>query len=412
MMMYFPSVPISFAVEITYECNNVCPGCANVLGKRRGEILQNWRQVFDTIAPPEDRHKYAELIRITGGEPTLHPEFSRIIAYIDTFGIAHATFTNGRWNDPDRIVATLQQCTNSAGLLVSLHGSTATTHNAFTGGDDTAFNEIRTNIRRATNAGLEVFTNTVLTKYNCDQIDEIIDLSQQLGADYAVFNRYLGKTHPVEPTEEQLYQALHHIEQLHKEGVPCRIGDCVPPCFLPNSSLGSNGGIEHCAISPLGDVRPENLTRYRFGNLFEQSLEEIWQSEDIRWYRQQIPKACFTCAELSRCRGGCLSVIVEYGLEKDRLMKEPIRELRPDTIELAPDWKPVPYFTVRQESFGYLLARYNWSVPVSSEAKPLLDAINGNHSLIQLQDRFGDDALEFIGQLYREGCLGFAIEQS
>ena len=88
-------------------------------------------------------------------------------------------------------------------------------------------------------------------------------------------------------------------------------------------------------------------------------------------------------------------------------MQEPIREATPKTIELDPEWKPIPYFTVREEPFGYLLCRYDWSVPVTHDAKPLVDAINGETTLAQLQHQFGNDVLDFVGHLYREGCVGF-----
>ena len=405
--MYFPSTPISYAVEITYNCNHSCPGCANVLGQHRQEELRNWRELFDRIAPPDNRRQYAELLRITGGEPTLHPEFGQIIRYIDTFGILHATFTNGRWTDPDSLIELFQPCQNFVGLLVSLHGSTAETHQAFTHDALEGFELICDNIRHAAEAGLEVFTNTVLTRDNCGQLDDIIALSQGLGAAYAVFNRYLGKPHPIEPGEAQLRQAIRRIEALQREGVHCRIGDCIPPCFEKNSSVGSNGGIEHCAISPTGMVRPENLTSYAFGNLCEQSIEAIWRSERAQWYRQQLPEKCLECVELPRCRGGCRSVTVEYELTGDPLMQEPIHTTEPETLELDPAWKPAPFFNIRPEPFGYLLARYNWSVPVTHEAKALVEAINGQTTLAQLHRQFGDEVLDFIGQLYREGCVGF-----
>ncbi len=405
--MNFPSTPLSYAVEITFACNNACPGCANVLKANRHDVMEAWRQIFDMIAPPDQRNRYAELFRMTGGEPTLHPEFYQIIEYLDTFNVPHVLFTNGRWEQPDDIIELYGACHNFIGMLVSLHGSTASAHGAFVGGDESSFAETCANIRRAAEAGLEVFTNTVLTRHNCGQIEEILALSQQFGAGYAVFNRYLGDIHPIDPTEVQLRQAVRLIEQLQKEGIACHVGDCIPPCFEPNTSLGSNGGIEHCAISPTGDVRPENLTTCVFGNLFEQSIEDIWQSEYAHWYRSQIPDRCLECVELPRCRGGARSVMIEYGLEGDRLMKEPIREAEVETLEFNPQWRPVPFFTVRPQPFGYLLARLNWSVPVTHDARPLIDAIDGYHTLSQLQEQFGDGTLEFLAHLYREDCIGF-----
>lgn len=406
-MQFFPCAPISYAVEITFACTNACPGCANVLGASRTEVMTDWKQLFDLIAPPNNRHQYAELIRITGGEPTLHREFGQIIRYVDTFGIPHATFTNGQWENPVEILDIFRHCHNFAGVLVSLHGSTASVHNAFVGGDETSFEKTCASIQRIADAGVVVFTNTVLTAQNCDRIEQIIALSQKLGADYAVFNRYFGKPHPVEPAEEQLRHAVRIIEKLHEEGVACRLGDCVPPCFEPNSSLGSTGGIEHCAIAPNGDVRPDNLTRYLFGNLFERSVEDIWQSEQAAWYRSQIPQQCLECVELTRCRGGARSVTVEHGFEGDRLMKAPLQTSPVETLEFDPEWKLLPYFTVREQPFGYLLCRVNWAVPVAHEAKPIVDAMNGGTSLGQLYQQFGDEALVFVGHLYKEGCIGF-----
>ena len=407
--MYFPSVPLSYAVEITYDCNNHCSGCANTYTSERDDVLVEWKELFDRIAPPENRRQYAELIRISGGEPTLHPEFRRIIEYVDTFDIPHATFSNGRWEAPERIVETLSQCRNFVGILISLHGSTPQTHAAFTGSRNGAFEEACHSIRKATEAGLEVFTNTVLTKQSCEQVEEIIALSQELGAAYAVFNRYLGQAHPLEPDENQLRRTIQQIERLQQQGVSCHLGDCVPPCFVKNSSLGGNAGIELCAISPQGDVRPDNLTTYTFGNIFEHSIREIWQSEEARWYRGRLAERCLECVEFSRCRGGCRSLMIEYDLPGDPLMKDPIRNPDAETLELSPDWKPVPHFSVREESFGLLLCRYNWSVPVSFETKALIESFDGEHSLLQIQQQFGDEALDFVGHLYREGCVGFEV---
>ncbi len=99
---------------------------------------------------------------------------------------------------------------------------------------------------------------------------------------------------------------------------------------------------------------------------------------------------------------------VEYKLEGDRLMKAPIRAAPVETIEFGPTWKPIPHFTtIREESFGYILCRYNWSVPITHDARPIVDAIDGETTLAHLHRQFGDEALDFVGQLYREGFVGF-----
>ena len=403
----FPSAPLCYSFELTFACNNLCPGCANVLESRRDEFMTEWKFLLDRIAPSENRTKYAELIRISGGEPTLHPDFQQIIEYIDSFALPHVTFTNGRWPHPEKVLDTFKVCSHFWGLLMSLHGSDALSHKAFMGDIPGAFEETCANIKRASESGLAVFTNTVLTKYNCEQIEQLIELSQRLGAHCAVFNRYLGNVHPIEPSEAELRQAILTIEGLQEQGEACHLGDCVPPCFVKNSSIGSNGGIELCAISPSGEVRPENLTRYSFGNLFESAIEEIWQSEEAQWYRKQLPAQCEACVELDRCRGGVRAVTIEHDLIGDRLMGEAILESEPDTFEFDPDWKVIPNFRLRERQGGYLLCRINWSIPIAHDAKPFIDALNGERTLGQLHERFGDNILELIGELYKQDFIDF-----
>jgi len=77
---------------------------------------------------------------------------------------------------------------------------------------------------------------------------------------------------------------------------------------MENSSEGCNSGIEACTISPTGWVRPDNLTNYTFGNLFEQSIADIWQSQQAQAYRTQIPSNCLSCVKLAHCRGGAKSI--------------------------------------------------------------------------------------------------------
>ena len=109
---------------------------------------------------------------------------------------------------------------------------------------------------------------------------------------------------------------------------------------------------------------------------------------------------------VSRCRGGDRSLALEMGLSRDPLMTGPIELDVPD-ICLDPNWKPRADFRLREEPFGYLVMRYNWSIPVEKAAKPVLDALNGQHTLLELQEQFGNQGLELIARLHQEHCLVF-----
>jgi MoaA/NifB/PqqE/SkfB family radical SAM enzyme len=116
---------------MTPVCNNRCPGCSNIYARDRSASAPMsaamWRQLLSPFIGD------ATQIRLTGGEPTLHPEFAAIFEYV-TAGDAWVTvFTNGRWQDPEGFVASVRGRRHFSGLLISLHGSDEASHEAFSG---------------------------------------------------------------------------------------------------------------------------------------------------------------------------------------------------------------------------------------------------------------------------------------
>lgn len=200
-----------FFLELTSACNNACIGCGNVFASNRSPTplwAQEWRTVLDRIAPS------TSWLKITGGEPTLHPEFEEIIEHVATLGIPFTLFTNARWEEPERLVRFLAGIPQLDGLLISLHGARAQSHEAFTCTPG-SFDETVANIRLAVDAGLKVTTSTVLTRYSCPEVEAIVALGQELGADHAAFQRFIGAALPeIEPSKVELQRAVRAIENI------------------------------------------------------------------------------------------------------------------------------------------------------------------------------------------------------
>jgi radical SAM protein with 4Fe4S-binding SPASM domain len=404
-LMLILSAPILYSLELTPACNNRCPGCGNVFTHNRmpqSLSAAQWEQILTVLRPHIHR------LKLTGGEPTLHPEFEAIVTTLRELDIPFALFTNARWCDPARLVAFLQTVPQCRGLLISLHGATATSHDAFTGVPG-SFAETCANIRRAVAARLNVTTSTVITSSNWYEVEDIVRLSQKLDANHAVFNRYLGKPLPqIEPDEGQLHQAVEAIDSLRHRGDQVKFGNCIPQCFHPSSSTGCLAGVAYCTVDPWGNLRPCNHAPLICGNLLEQSIEEIWHGEAMNRWRGMIAEQCLHCLELPRCHGGCRAVAVLQDVEKDPLMRAPILEKEPEPLEelaLYEGARPVGCYTLRAEDFGYVLVRGNRIVPVTAAAKPVLDACDGTQTLLEIQDRFGQGALNFIGELYERGLI-------
>ncbi len=83
-------------LEITSKCNMDCPICFAATGSKQGSHLPLERIIFmiDTLLRSEGP---AELIQLSGGEPTLHPDLLTILERLETIGTKKILInTNGR----------------------------------------------------------------------------------------------------------------------------------------------------------------------------------------------------------------------------------------------------------------------------------------------------------------------------
>ncbi len=82
-------------VEITDRCNLTCPTCYANSSPTHGRhrTLEEVKKMLDTIVNNEHE---PDVVQISGGEPTLHPQFFEILDYAKTLPIKHIMInTNG-----------------------------------------------------------------------------------------------------------------------------------------------------------------------------------------------------------------------------------------------------------------------------------------------------------------------------
>ncbi|WP_442267721.1 radical SAM protein [Tenacibaculum sp. ZS6-P6] len=82
-------------LEVTDRCNLTCPTCyagsSPTYGRHR--TLEEIKKMLDTIVKNE---KEPDVVQISGGEPTIHPQFFEILDYAKTLPIRHLMLnTNG-----------------------------------------------------------------------------------------------------------------------------------------------------------------------------------------------------------------------------------------------------------------------------------------------------------------------------
>jgi radical SAM protein with 4Fe4S-binding SPASM domain len=346
-------------------------------------------------------------IRLSGGEPTLHPDFFRILDAASSYDAQVTVFTNGRWVDPGGFVEQLRRRHQQGGLLVSLHGASAESHEAFSGVTG-SFEETVANILLAVDEGIQLALCTVITCHNLGELEEIVEMGRQLGAEHVAFNRYLGYPLPdIEPAPEEMSAAVSTIERLIREGHPVKYGVGIPQCFTTNSSTGCLAGVAYIAIDPWGRARPCAHSPTVAGSLLEIPLYTLWHGAAMNAWRALTPRECTACAAYAVCHGGCRAVREIRPARRGPLRGEPISDYCPPAkvFEIPADVQPRADVRLRPEAFGYVLLGRGRVVPLSEEARPVIEACDGSATFAQLAARFGQSGLNLLGDLWAMGVL-------
>lgn len=402
--MHVLSLPAIFALELTAACNNRCPGCSNVYATDRAPrpmSATDWEALLGRIGPE------AVQFRLTGGEPTLHSEFARILSAVTSYDAGVTLFTNGRWRDPLQFVALVRGRARLSGLLVSLHGARAEHHEAFSraGG---SFDETVANIRLAVANGIPISLSTVLTRWNTPHLEEMLELRRVLGAQQIVFNRLLGRESvELEAGENALRSCVARIESWIKAGEPVKYGIGLPQCFELNTSEGCLAGVAYATIDPWGRLRPCSHSPTVIGSLHTASLSELWHSPEMGDWRSLMPEECVSCAAYAACHGGCRAAQELRNEKRDPLRRAPLREFQPAAaqVTLPARARPLASLRLRQEPFGFVVLSRGHAVPVRTGARAVIEACDGRHTFAQLAEQFGSPGLALLGELWERGLL-------
>ena len=121
--------PEVLTIAITDQCNLSCLHCwidAEKAPHRTVVQTSDLIAVINTFADIGGKG-----IRVTGGEPLLHPDFSRVIRHISSLGLDVHIQTNATIHCPV-LIEVLNQATN-IDVQISLDGATEKTHDALRG---------------------------------------------------------------------------------------------------------------------------------------------------------------------------------------------------------------------------------------------------------------------------------------
>ena len=288
------NILFSVLVELTYRCNLDCFFCYNDVGLR-GEPLCT-EQYFAFFS--ELRDLQVLNLTLSGGEPLAHPDFFLLGARARELGFVVRVKSNGHALR-GAALRRLRDEVDPFLVEVSLHGSTAATHDRQTRVPG-SFERLLANLREALDLGLRIRINSTLTAWNEDEVEGMLDLAASLGLplqiDPEVTPRDDGGREPLSISPSRAGMArMFSLQAARARALagPLTIAKGADDGTLPATVEKHCGaGSAGVAVDPYGNVYPCVQWRRPVGNLHHQSIGEIWAtSAGLREVRKLTTQA-------------------------------------------------------------------------------------------------------------------------
>ena len=295
-------------IELTYRCNFRCVHCYNTThgGAATELTTEEWFDAFDQLA---DMGCY--LLTLTGGEVFVRKDVLPIIQHACDRQFSLRFNTNGSLIDEKMLQKFEPMRPFLQSFDVSFYGADPEQHDTLAQRPGSYNNTMRA-VRLLSEAKFNLVAKFVTMRDNFDGIEKFEDDMTRLGVRHAV---HTGSLIPqTDRNTKPLVQILNDAQ--YRKLLSTR--------GSTNSSSSSPGtckpGHVRGAITPEGYVSPcEWLTDFKYGNLREQSLRDIWYSPGFLDFRKVFEEEseCPPCS----LRPGCNRCPAHSYLETGSLLK-------------------------------------------------------------------------------------------
>ncbi len=314
---------------LTDGCNLRCRHCW-VLAD-----LQAARQTSAFLSPElvgyivdQARPLGLQAVKLTGGEPLLHPLLDKILEIIKAADLRLVMETNGvllTRESAGRIAACRQPH-----ISVSLDGAEAETHE-WVRGVPGCYQAAVEGIGYLVQAGVRPQIIFSLLRRNREQIAAVVRLGQELGAKSIKFNIIQGSPRADRLLEDQETLSVPEVlalgrwvEQELSRTATIPLFFHQPPAFRPLSLMFADhdNGFGICGIRTIIGVLADgsyalcgiggNVPELVFGHAAQDCLEEVWNDHpaliEIReGLPQRLTGICGECLVQNLCLGFCLA---------------------------------------------------------------------------------------------------------
>ena len=282
---------MSYDLKIGFACNNNCVHCVIADKAPSGDLsLEQLKFIIDKDI------KQNEQVVVTGGEPTLRKDFIDILKYLKETKNANIVLqTNGRGLSNLEIAKESMKYVDY--YLIAIHSHNKFIHEAITdrkGSFDDTINGVK-NLQRNLIPNVQVYSQTVLSKLNVDNLIKTYDFIFNLGI------RKMNMTfpHPMGSAMKNFQVVVPKYETIKKS---------IQKCFEKYGQYIHTEAIPLCYIHPYVD-RVYYSEKQRGSDFERRGHDHSIKSSSIENYNELILseyrkiESCNECVYNDRCIG-------------------------------------------------------------------------------------------------------------
>ncbi|APE94601.1 radical SAM protein [Halodesulfurarchaeum formicicum] len=315
----YAQTPLIATWEVTQACDLECDHCRadaqpdrdpNELSTAEGKALID--QIADFGHPPP-------VFVISGGDPLKRPDLYELIEHATDQGLPTAV-TPAPTSLLDRDVLETFADLGVKRIALSLDGATPESHDTFRG-EEGSFELIMDRAEMAKEAGLGIQINTTVTANTADELPEIADLVEELGAAMweVFFLVPIGRGTELDQLEPEATRDVMEFLYERQKSAPFRTITVEAPHYrvvakeVEQAATGNDvrvgstrAGKGFVFVSHEGDVFPSGFLPLTGGNVTETSLVDIYRDADLfEMLRDdsQLTGTCRTCEHRELCGG-------------------------------------------------------------------------------------------------------------
>ena len=261
---------------------------------------------------------------ISGGEPLLHPNFWEILEYTRNKGITVSLVSNGHLMDAEAAARLKEVGINK--VQISLDSADPDIHDDLRqslGSHEKALKAVK----HLLEAGIFATTSTTVTKANYAGAADCIKLAMSIGSRGHTLRRAftVGRARTeisslaIEAKElAEMAEQLYNRQSEWQGKIRVTANDPLVG-FASGSAIGDSGGADFAHtgcraarsevyVTQNGDLYPCPFLPIPIGNLFQDSLIDLWNSAHLQQVREEtaiVTESCMNCNLLPLCVDQC-----------------------------------------------------------------------------------------------------------